>query len=486
MNQTVYVIPASDIAGLVPEVVLCGGGVLVLLFEAFAPRLRRWTHPLAVLTTLASMWAAATGAPIALGTSSSSFGGQLESSPLTAALSLVILLATLLSVLGSRGFLEREGLAAGEYHALLLWCAAGVLLLTRATGMVTLFVALELLSICLYSLAGYHRRLSVSTEAALKYFLMGAFVSSFVLLGIGLLYGETGSTSLAAIAELFEPGSEPTALALVGLLLLIAGFGFKMSLAPFHAWAPDTYQGAPSPFVAFLSVAPKAASAMVLLRLLTLAGSGRWPELVAALAVLSMLVGNLLALVQRDIKRMLAYSGIAHMGYLLVPLVSPGPAAYEPLVAYLLAYALMNAGAFVVVGMLYSSPGEQHLIADLGGWGYRRPVLAGCLAISMLSLGGIPPTLGFVGKYVIFLHALDHGHLALMLAIVLTSLIGVFYYLRVVYTLYMRPEVRQPAPAASDLSGGLAALLAAAGTLLLGVLPGRLLEWLDLTTRALS
>jgi len=174
------------------------------------------------------------------------------------------------------------------------------------------------------------------------------------------------------------------------------------------------------------------------------------------------------------------------MGYLLVPLVSPGPAANEPLMVYLLSYALMNAGAFVVVGMLYSSPGEQHLIADLGGWGYRRPVLAGCLAISMLSLGGIPPTLGFVGKYVIFLHALDNGHLPLAVAIVLTSLIGVFYYLRVVYTLYMRPEVRQPSAAASDLSGGLAALLAAAGTLLLGVLPGRLLEWVDLATRVLS
>jgi NADH-quinone oxidoreductase subunit N len=225
---------------------------------------------------------------------------------------------------------------------------------------------------------------------------------------------------------------------------------------------------------------------MVLLRLLEIAGAGRWPELIAGLAVFSMLVGNLLALVQRDIKRMLAYSGVAHMGYLLVPLTSAGPSAHGPLLVYLLAYALMNAGAFVVVTLLYSSPGEQHLIADLGGWGYRKPVLAGCLAISMRSLGGIPPTLGFLGKYMIFLHAIDHGHLSLALAIVVTSLVGVFYYLRVVYTLYMRPEIRQPAAATADLSGGLAAVLAAGGTLLLGVLPGRLLEWVDHAARGLS
>lgn len=486
MSGAVYVIPGADLAGLVPELVLCGGGVAVLLVAAFASSLRRWTGPLAIASTLLAAWALFSGPALTGAGAAASFGGQLENTPLTAALSLVVLAATLLCQLGSRGFLEREALAPGEYHALLLWCAAGVLLLTRATEMITLFVALELLSICLYTLAGYHRRLSVSTEAAIKYFLMGAFVSSFVLLGIGLLYGEAGNTALPAVSRLFAPGHEAPPLAVVGLLLVVAGFAFKMSIAPFHAWAPDTYQGAPSPFVAFLSVAPKVASAMVLLRLLEIAGAGRWPEVIAGLAVFSMLVGNLLALVQRDIKRMLAYSGVAHMGYLLVPLTSAGPSAHAPLLVYLLAYALMNAGAFVVVTLLYSSPGEQHLIADLGGWGYRKPVLAACLAISMLSLGGIPPTLGFLGKYLIFLHAIDHGHLSLALAIVATSLVGVFYYLRVVYTLYMRPEVRQPATAAADLSGGLAAVLAAAGTLLLGALPGRLLEWVDHAARGLS
>jgi NADH-quinone oxidoreductase subunit N len=359
----------------------------------------------------------------------------------------------------------------------------------RARELLTLFLALELLSICLYSLAGYHRRLAIATEAALKYFLMGAFVSAFVLYGIALVWGETGHTDLGSIAAALASGAGHPWLVTLGMLLLVSGFAFKMSLVPFHAWAPDAYQGAPSPFVAFLSVAPKAASAIVLIRLLTaLAGgaeSEKWSSLVALLAVLSMAGGNLMALVQRDIKRMLAYSGIAHMGYLLIPLVGIDDAAGEPVLVYLLAYALMNAGAFAIVGMFYSSPGEQHLIADLAGWGARRPLLAACLSLCMLSLGGIPPTLGFLGKYLVFVHAIRHGHLWLAVIGVVTSLIGIFYYLRVVYTLYMLPEVRPPAERVADGWGRLAAVIAAAGSLVLGILPSALLEWLQQTARAL-
>jgi NADH-quinone oxidoreductase subunit N len=268
----------------------------------------------------------------------------------------------------------------------------------------------------------------------------------------------------------------------------VAGFGFKMSLAPFHAWSPDTYQGAPSPFVAFLSVAPKVASALVLFRLLEVAAqastAARWENVVGALSALSMLVGNLLALAQTDIKRMLAYSGIAHMGYLLLALVTFDRASLASIAVYLVAYVLMNAGAFTVVGLLYSRPGARHEIEELAGWGYRYPLLGGCLAICMLSLGGIPPTLGFLGKYLVFQQAVSAGHLKLAVLGVLASLVGVFYYLRVVYVLYMRPERKQPEGLLIDGWGRAAALIAAVATLVLGLWPAGLLQWLIAATGA--
>jgi NADH-quinone oxidoreductase subunit N len=306
-------------------------------------------------------------------------------------------------------------------------------------------------------------------------------VSAFLLFGIALLYGQTGSTRLPEISAAI--GASGSLLVLLGMLMMVAGFGFKMSLVPFHAWSPDAYQGAPSPFVAFLSVAPKAASAVVLVRLLDVAAdSGAWlkgPKLIALLAVVSMIVGNLLALVQRDIKRMLAYSGVAHMGYLLIPLASLDPGSWTPVLVYLLAYALMNGGAFALVAMLYSKPGEQHLVSDLSGWGYRYPFLGVCLTICMLSLGGIPPTVGFLGKYLLFAHAIRHGQLWLAVVGVAASLLGVFYYLRVVYVLYMKDEVRQPDGLLIDGWGRTAAALAAGATLVLGIAPGRLLSWLE-------
>jgi NADH-quinone oxidoreductase subunit N len=263
-----------------------------------------------------------------------------------------------------------------------------------------------------------------------------------------------------------------------------------MALVPFHAWSPDTYQGAPSPFVAFLSVAPKVASALVLFRLLEVAAqspsvtAARWVNVVGVLSALSMVVGNLLALAQTDLKRMLAYSGVAHMGYLLLALVTFDRASLAPLLVYLLAYVLMNAGAFAVVGLLYSRPGARHEIEELAGWGYRYPLLGGCLAICMLSLGGIPPTMGFLGKYLVFQQAVAAGHVRLVVLGVVASLVGVYYYLRVVYVLYMRPERRQPEGLLIDGWGRAAAVIAALATLVLGLWPADLLQWLIAATGA--
>ncbi|MFL6294109.1 MAG: NADH-quinone oxidoreductase subunit N [Thermoanaerobaculia bacterium] len=479
----------ADLMSLLPEMILCGSGIAILLLDAIAPRLRRSFTPLAVIAVIAAAWGASVAWRTAPGSSFLTWRGLLETSGPTYALSLVILLATGLCLLASQGYLRREGILAGEYHALLLWCAAGLLLMLRGTELLTIFLSLELFSFCLYSLAAFHRRIAIASEAAIKYFLMGAFVSSFVLYGIALLYGATGETHLAEIGPKLAGAHGIPIGASLGLLLLVAGFAFKMSVVPFHAWSPDTYQGAPTPFVAFLSVAPKVASALVLYRLLDAVVRGgvpaaieKWTVVIGALAVLSMLVGNLLALAQRDIKRMLAYSGIAHMGYLLLALVVIDPnrdrGSLMPVIVYLLAYVLMNAGAFTVVAMLYGRPGEQHLISDLAGQGYRYPLLSACLAICMLSLGGIPPTVGFFGKYLVFLNAVGDGLVGLAVLGVLASLVGVFYYLRVVYYLYMKAEERQPEGLLLDVWGRTAAVVAALGTLALGIWPWGLVQWL--------
>ena len=466
----------TDLHSIAPELVLCGMGILILLAEAFLPTLRRLFTPLALLAVVAAghhSWAMPHG---------TSFSGMLEATTLTSALSIVVLISGFLSLLASEGYLRRHGLLSGEYHALFLWSIVGMMLMLRATELLAIFICLELLSLCLYALAAYQRQVAASTEAALKYFLMGAFVSAFVLLGLALLYGESGTTSIAALADALVTREASAPLATAGVLLLVAGFGFKMSLIPFHAWAPDTYQGAPSPFVAFLSVAPKAASALVLIRILGVVADGvlgpKWPTLVAILAIASMIGGNLLALVQRDVKRMLAYSGIAHMGYLLIALVTLGEGSARPVVFYLFAYALMNGGAFAIIAMLYSGDREGHPISELSGLGYRHPVLAMCLTVSMLSLGGLPPTAGFFGKYLVFLHAIQHGHLTLALIGVLASLVGIFYYLRVVYTLYMRPQAKTDNRGLVNAWGAVAAVLAAVGSLLFGIWPTRILEWL--------
>ena len=481
MNGSISTLTFNDLWSLLPELVLATGGVVILLLDALVPAWKRLWAPLALATTGLAAWGAWAAWNAVAREPGLSWNGLLETSQITYAFSLVILIAAALSVLASEGYLRRERILGGEYFALLLWCATGLLLMLRATELLTIFLALELLSVCLYALAGYHRRLALSVEAAIKYFLMGAFVSAFALYGIALVYGATGSTRLAAVGAALAAGNGSILLSL-GILLLVAAFGFKMSIAPFHAWSPDTYQGAPSPFVAFLSVAPKVASALVLYRLLAAVAEGgygaKWSGAIAGLAVLSMVVGNLLALVQQDIKRMLAYSGVAHMGYLLLALVELDRASLAPVLVYLTAYALMNAGAFTVVSMLYSRPGEQHLRSELAGWGYRFPLLGACLAISMLSLGGIPPTVGFLGKYMVFLNVIEDGHWGLALVGVAASLVGVFYYLRIVYLLYMKPETRAPQGLLIDLWGRTAAVVAAAATLVLGLWPSAWIEWL--------
>lgn len=467
---------ATDLQSIAPELTLALAGCVLLLLEAFTPKIREAFTALALLATGLAAWQVL---GLAEGTS---FGGLLVANRWTAAGSLVALISMALCFLASHAYLKRERILGGEYHAMILWCATGALLMLRAQELLTIFVALELLSVGLYALAAYHRKNPLGSEAAVKYFLMGAFASAFVLYGIALLYGSAGSTRLDTLADKFGSGEASATLGALGILLMVAGFGFKMSLVPFHAWAPDTYQGAPTPFVAFLSVAPKAGSAIVLIHLVQTvfpsALGTDWAPILATLAAASMLVGNLLALVQKDIKRMLAYSGIGHMGFVLIPLASLDAGSWQPVLVYLVAYALMNAGAFALISMLYARSGEQHLISELSGWGHRFPLLGACLTVCMLSLGGIPPTIGFLGKYLTFVHAISHGQVWLALVGIGSSLLGVFYYLRVVYFLYMKDEVAAPSGLAIDFWGRTAAVAAALGILALGLFPARLLGWL--------
>jgi NADH-quinone oxidoreductase subunit N len=347
--------------------------------------------------------------------------------------------------------------------------------MTRGLDLLVVFIGLETLSLCFYVLAGFFRTIEASSEASLKYFLTGAFGSAFTLYGIVFLFGKSGSVKIAALAQA-DLARDP--LVILALLLLLVGFGFKMSLAPFHGWAPDVYQGMPTPAVAYLSVAPKAASLLVLYRVLTAVFQEGMPDRfragVAALAILSMTLGNVVALAQRDAKRLLAYSGIAHMGYVTIALAVFGAESLAAVIVYFFAYLVSNAGAFAAVAALYRDETKPHPIGLLAGEGRRSPFAAGVLALCLFSLAGIPATAGFIGKFFVFKASIERGLYALAIIGVLNSLVSIGYYLKVVYLLYMRETVEPEGPPPLAAADRLALSLCAAGILVIGIFPAPL------------
>jgi NADH-quinone oxidoreductase subunit N len=326
-------------------------------------------------------------------------------------------------------------------------------------------------------LAAIFRTIPASSEAGLKYFLTGAFGSAFTLFGIVFLFGKSGSVRISALSQI---GLAADPLVIFALLLLLVGFGFKMSLAPFHAWAPDVYQGMPTPAVAYLSVAPKAASLLVLFRVLSAVFQGGMPDRfrtgLAALAILSMTLGNVVALAQRDAKRLLAYSGIAHMGYVTIALAVFGRDALAAVIVYFFAYLVSNAGAFAAIAALYRDETKPHPIGLLAGEGRRSPFPAAVLALCLFSLAGIPATAGFIGKFFVFKAAIDRGLYGLAIVGVVNSLISIGYYLKVVYLMYMRDTVEPEGPPPLAAADGLALALCGAGILVLGIFPSNLWE----------
>ncbi|NOT55021.1 MAG: NADH-quinone oxidoreductase subunit N, partial [Deltaproteobacteria bacterium] len=362
---------------------------------------------------------------------------------------------------------------------LLLFAAVGMMLMAAATDLIVIFLGLETMSVAVYVLAGIRRQNVKGNEAALKYFLLGAFASGFFLYGAALVYGATGSVKLGAVATYISThlsGDQSSPMLLAGMALLIVGFGFKVAAAPFHAWAPDVYEGAPTTITAFMAVGVKAAAFAAFVRVFLLsfgALHGQWEWILWVVAVVTMIVGNFTALVQDNIKRMLAYSSIAHAGYLLVAMVAGSELGGAALMYYLVAYGLMNLGAFAVVVAVGKKGEPNEEFNDYAGLGFRYPALAMMMTIFMLSLAGIPPLVGFTGKFYVFSAAVKAGYIWLAVIGVLNSVVSAYYYVRVIVTMYMQEGEKQVEPLSARPALATAIVAATVGTILVGVLPAK-------------
>ncbi len=378
----------------------------------------------------------------------------------------------IMTILVTHPYLAKRKLLQPEFYILLLAATDGMMVMGAATSLVSVFLGLELLSISLYVMAGYVRRDTRSQEAGVKYLLIGGFASAFVLYGMALVYGATGSTVLARIAA--ASGSDTgNNLLILGVLLMGIGFAFKASAAPFQMWTPDVYEGSPIPVTAFMSVGTKAAAFAIIIRVFEqgLPGlSQDWGAFLAFVAVASMVIGNLAAIVQQSLKRLLAYSGIAQAGYILVGVLGSHGAGQAAVLFYLFAYLFMNFGAFAILIVMAGPLGDRDRFEDLDGLGHRHPVLAGIMTLFMFSLAGFPPTVGFIGKFFLFSAAVANGYTWLVVVAVLMSVVSVYYYFRVVVHLWTRPAVegtRFHVPAGAILVIGASGVMA----LLLGILP---------------
>jgi len=457
------------LTAILPELILCAAGMMLILIDVFVPRARAIIAPLAVIDFLAAFWSEL------FVDGGTYFSGTYQISNITRLFDIVFLLAAILCALLAADYLDREKLQSGEFYALLMWATVGMMMMAKGLDLLVVILGLELLSICIFILVGFHRRIAVSNEASLKYFLMGAFATGFILYGTALFYGATQSTNFAEMSRWFARGDASNPLLTVAFVLLMAGLGFKLAVAPFHGWAPDVYQGAPSPVAGWLSVAPKAATLIALIRIFgamtPVLQQASWLKMVAALSILSMIVGNAVAIAQRDLKRMLAYSGIAHVGYMLIALISGGTESVAAIAVYAVTYALMNIGAFGVVSMLAKNQNDPQTLDDIAGLGFRRPFAGAALMVCMFSLAGLPPTAGFIAKFFIFKTAIDAGHTTIAIIGIITSIVSVYYYLRVVYYLYMKEAPAADMVPVGSVFATSALAIAVLGIIFIGVNP---------------
>jgi len=449
--------PNVNIQAILPETIVAVTGIIVMLYDSFVPKQRNVTTAISLLGLaisaffLISMWT---------GTSETSWNGMITNDNLRMSFSIVALLTTAVTILISSIWVERENVPEGEYHALLLFATFGMMFMASGSDLVIMFLGLETLSIATYVMAGLRKSDLKSNESAMKYFILGSFASAFLLYGMALVYGATGSTNIAEIAEKIANPNFP-ALLLIGGAMLIIGFGFKVATVPFHVWTPDVYEGAPTPVTAFMAVGSKSAAFASFLRIFVLgfpliASSqasvylhDAWITGLAVMGMLTIMVGNVAAIVQNNVKRMLAYSSIAHAGYALVGFIGAGvaktPEARDAAIAsvafYMLTYAVTNLGAFAVVTLLGQKNDRRTEFSDYNGIGFKSPVLAFTLSLFMLSLLGLPLTAGFIGKVLVFRPALEAGNpllTVLVVVAVLGSAISAYYYLRLIVVMFFR------------------------------------------------
>lgn len=467
-------IPFDYYLSVLPEIVLTVFGMIVMLAEPFLPKAAS-RKPLG--------WVAFAGAILALlatfyqaSSPTIGFFGMVRVDAFSIFFHVLVALILAVAILASLDYVERQHIRAGEFYALMLLGAVGMDLMSSAIELVLIFIALEISSIATYILAGFRRRAAASAEASLKYFLLGSFATAFFLYGVSLMFGATGTTNIARIGPLLHAG-QFNALVFAAVALMFVGLAFKVASAPFHVWTPDVYEGAPAPVVAFMSTAPKAAAFAVMLRILFAAWTPGWFWPVWISAVLSMTLGNIGALRQTNVKRLLAYSSIAHAGYVLVAFAASISTGISAAIFYTAAYAAMNVGAFIVVTHV-GNEGERYVnIEDYAGLARRSPVLAAALTVFLLSLIGIPVTGGFFAKFYVFSAALQANLIGLTIVGVINSAIGAYYYLRLIVVMYMHDgeEHHVHVPRIS-FPVGLALAASVAATLYLGLLPGRVLD----------
>jgi NADH-quinone oxidoreductase subunit N len=472
----------QDILGVLPELIWCGFGLLLMLLQPFLKNRQALTFFAMLGASLGTLSTFFAGSGIG-------FGGLVMFDTYSLFFHWLVGLVGFLVILSADSYLQREGLDSAEFYALILFATAGMGVLASAQELLTAFIGLEMSSISSYILAGYRRDSIKSSESAMKYFLLGSFATAFFLYGIALVYGVTGSTTLGKLAD-----ADPSSTLLhLGLTLILVGLGFKVAAAPFQVWTPDVYEGAPTPVSALFSAGPKAAAFALLLRIFATvhAATAYWFWAFWVLAVLTMFVGNLGAVVQSNLKRLLAYSSIAHAGYVLVAMASVttlaaderlGPiGAYAAVLFYLLSYSLVSVGAFTIVSEL-GGRGERYLtVDDLAGLATRQPFTAATLAIFLLSLLGLPITAGFLGKLYIFTAALNSKLYWLAVLMAINSTIGAYYYFRIIVVMYMH-EYKGPLPADAPAGLSATALMVVAvtviATIYLGLWPNQILSLL--------
>jgi len=479
VNSSTQLPQIVDYIRILPEIVLSTFGMIIMLLDplmdfrpANARKSQRILGTIALIGSLAAIAASLYQARYP----GSGFWEMVRVDSFSVFFHVLIAAVTAVVILSSFEYLDMQEIRSGEYYALILLGAVGMSLMSSAMELVLIFIALEISSISTYVLAGFRRRAAISSESSVKYFLLGSFATAFFLYGVALMFGATGSTNITVIGEALNSG-KVSLLADVGIALMFVGLGFKVAAAPFHIWTPDVYEGAPSPVVGFMSSAPKAAVFAVLLRIMFEAHAPGRVWLIWIAAALSMTLGNIGALVQNNIKRLLAYSSIAHAGYLLVAFAALPHDGIPSAMFYTASYAAMNVGAFAVVSH-FGSAGERYVtLEDYAGLGRRSPLLAAALTIFLLSLIGIPLTGGFFAKFYVFTAALEANLVGLTIIGVLNSAVAAYYYLRIIVVMYMRePREDVPLPRIPlGLGTALAASLAA--TIYLGVLPGHVLEY---------